>query len=328
MGSLLEVRNLTVRYHVGDGASVRAVTGASFRIEAGEIVGVLGESGSGKSTLAASMLAMFPQNALTRLGAVLLRGTDLLKLKDKELRRIRGSDISLISQEPGSALHPTMKVGTQIGEVLRAHTDCNAAKREDDAINLLRSVFPSDAERVYRSYPHELSGGQRQRVAILQAIACKPSLLVADEPTASLDPLTQRDILGLLKQLRTELQLAILFITHTPELLAGFADRIFVMYAGELVETGKASAVLRSPLHPYTRALLACRPDLRVEPRERLLPVIPGGAPDLTGLLTGCPFEPRCAERFSVCRERAPAVTNASDGAEVRCFKFDPENRN
>lgn len=323
---LLEVQHLDIRYQAENRASVRAVADVSFRMEAGEIVGVLGESGSGKSTLGASMLAMFARNAVTRQGKVLLKGRDLLKLNHRELRGIRGKDVSLISQEPGTALHPTMRVGTQIDEVLRAHTDWNKNKRQEEVISLLRSVFSSDAERVHRSYPHQLSGGQQQRVAILQAIVCKPSLLIADEPTASLDPLTQRDILELLRQLRTELKLAVLFVTHMPDLLAGFADRIFVMYAGELVETGKVSEVLHSPLHPYTRALLACRPNIRVEPQERLLPVIPGNAPDLTARTNGCAFEPRCTERLSVCRERAPGVTRISNRAEVRCFKFDSEN--
>lgn len=325
MGSLLEVHNLSVRYRAENGDSVRAVAGASFRMEAGEIVGVLGESGSGKSTLGASLAAMVPLSATIETGEVLLQGTDLLKLGAEELRNSQGTIVSLIYQEPGTALHPTMKVGAQIEEVFRAHTNCKKNERRERGLALLRSVFPSEAERIYRSYPHELSGGQRQRIAIVQAIACGPSLLVADEPTASLDPVTQQDILQLLKQLRAELDLAILLITHTPELLAGFADRTFVMYAGQIVEAGETSKVLRTPLHPYTRALLACRPDFLDESHGRRLPVIPGDAPDLTRRVNACSFEPRCSEHMTVCRERAPGVTGVT-GGEVRCFKFDPES--
>lgn len=330
MESLLEVRDLSVRYSVAGGTSIPAVSEASFRIEAGEIVGILGESGSGKSTLAISLLAMLPRNATVVHGTVVLQGKNLLELNDRELREKRGKSVSLISQEPGTALHPTIRIGAQIEEVLRAHTDFSKTERRDRAIALLQSVFSkSDAERIYRSYPHQLSGGQRQRVAILQAIACNPSLLIADEPTASLDPVTQREILQLLMKLRTELKLAIFFITHTPELLASFADRIFVMYAGRVIEAGRASELLQSPLHPYTKALLACRPILDFDgdcSRDGRLPVIPGESPNLSVLESGCVFEPRCPERVSICRDRIPGITTVNSKAEVRCFKFDAEN--
>ena len=331
MESLLEVRKLSIRYRTESSACVRAVDNASFQIGAGEIVGVLGESGSGKSTLAASLLAMSPRNATIENGAVLLQGTNLLKLAGEESRRIRGKMISLIYQEPGTALHPTMRVGVQIEEVLKAHTAYSSAERRAAALSLLNSVFSSEVERIYRSYPHQLSGGQRQRVAIAQAIACKPLLLVADEPTASLDPITQHEILELLKRLQGELKLAILFITHTPELLAGFADRVLVMYSGTIVETGKVPELLQSPLHPYTRALLGCRPTLKAAKEftgDRRLPVIPGEAPDLVIRLNGCVFEPRCSERVPICRERVPGVTATGNAAEVRCFKFDAANGN
>ena len=331
MESLLEVRDLRVRYRTESGHTVRAVESVSFQIAAGEVVGVLGESGSGKSTLAASLLAMFPLNASVEDGVVLLQGKNLMKLTGEESRRIRGKNISLVYQEPGSALHPTMRIGSQIEEVLRAHTAHGSAERQDAARALLNSVFTSasDVERIYRSYPHQLSGGQRQRVAIAQAIACKPSLLVADEPTASLDPVTQREILELLKKLQRELKLAILFITHNPELLAGFADRVLVMYAGTIVEMGRASEILRSPLHPYTRALRNCRPGLNRTNEISLgsrLPVIPGDTPDLTVPSNGCVFEPRCSERVAICRERVPGVTTVGESAQVRCFKFDVAN--
>ena len=199
MEQLLEVQNLSVRYRTASEGDVFALSQASLRIAAGEIVGVLGESGSGKSTLAASILAMFPRNAVVDGGAVLLDGNDLLKIGPRELARIRGRRISLIFQEPGVALHPTMRAGTQIEEVIRAHSDMSKGQRELEARALLASVFPEEADRIYSSYPHQLSGGQRQRIAIAQAIACRPDLLIADEPTASLDAVMQREILELLK---------------------------------------------------------------------------------------------------------------------------------
>lgn len=328
MDSLLEVRELSVSYRSKNRAPVRAVVGANFRIAGGEVVGVLGESGSGKSTLAASLLAMFPLNAAPDSGSICLEGKNLLRLDDKELRQVRGKSVSLISQEPGAALHPTIRVGIQIEEVLRAHCEYNRVERRNQAIKLLDSVFPSEVERIYRSYPHQLSGGQRQRIAIAQAIACRPSLLIADEPTASLDPVTQQEILQLLKKLQAELKLAILFITHTPKLLEGFANRVFVMYAGEIIESGRTSEVLQSPLHPYTRALLGCRPALNSphDPSQQRFRVIPGDPPDLTVSVNGCAFEPRCQESLRVCRERTPGVTALNEYAEVRCFKFNPEH--
>jgi len=325
MEPLLEVQNLNVRYRTRAGADVFALTEASLRIAPGEIVGVLGESGSGKSTLAASLLAMLPVNAAIDDGTVLLQGTNLLKLGRGELARVRGSRISLIYQEPSVALHPTMRVGVQIEEILRAHSVDSRDERRHKVRELLDSIFVADAERIYSSYPHQLSGGQRQRIAIAQAIACKPNLLVADEPTASLDPVTQREILELLKKLQRERNLAILFITHSLELLDGFADRVVVMYAGRIVEDGEAREVLSSPQHPYTQALLKCRPRLeRIEKAlsDSRIPVILGEPPGLSGRVQGCEFEPRCPERMQICRERVPEFSNSENGGKVRCFKF------
>lgn len=325
MQSLLEVRNLSVRYRSRTGADVFALNAANLQIAPGEILGVLGESGSGKSTLAASLLSLFPSNAVVEEGAVFFASRNLLQLGSVELSRIRGKSISLIFQEPGVALHPTMRAGVQIEEILRAHTGHKASDRRRRAREVLDSVFQSGADRVYSSYPHQLSGGQRQRVVTAQAIVCKPSLLIADEPTASLDPVTQREILNLLKGLQKELNLAILFITHSPDLLAGFADRIVVMYAGRIVETGGARELLNLPLHPYTKALLQCRPRLEQAaeaPRREKMPVIPGDPPDLSQPVPGCAFEPRCPDRMGLCRERRPAFTTSGKRQEVSCFKF------
>ncbi|HLZ11133.1 MAG TPA: ABC transporter ATP-binding protein [Candidatus Acidoferrum sp.] len=325
MELLLDVRNLSVRYRPQGGGEVFALRGANLTISAGEIVGVVGESGSGKSTLASSMIALLPSNGVMDEGAVVLQGTNLLKLGRGELERVRGSRVSLIFQEPGAALHPTMRVGAQIEEVLRAHGEARKEERRHAVRALLDSVFAGDAERIYFSYPHQLSGGQRQRIAIAQAIACNPKLLIADEPTASLDAVTRREIIELLKKLRRERELAILFITHSVELLEGFADRVVVMYAGRMIEEGDARSVLNAPRHPYTEALLECRPTLGRGDEVRndaRIPVIAGEAPDLSVHSNACAFEPRCAERMKICGERVPEFYESGNGGRVRCFKF------
>ena len=325
MEPLLEVQNLSVRYRISGGGDVFAVTGASLRIEPGEIVGVLGESGSGKSTLAASLLKMLPPTAEMEGGAVLLQGTNLLKLNYSELARIRGASVSLIYQEPGVALHPTIRVGAQIEEVLRAHGGDGKDARRREVQALLDVIFASDANRIYSSYPHQLSGGQRQRIAIAQAIVCKPKLLVADEPTGSLDSVTQREILELLRNLQRERNLAILFITHSLDILAGFADRGVVMYAGRIIEEGATSNLLGAPQHPYTQALLKCRPRLKEANNvssDSRIPVIPGEPPNPFAQAPGCGFEPRCPDKIQVCRERLPEFSRIANGGKVRCFKF------
>jgi len=325
MELLLDVQNLSVRYRPPGGVDVFALQGANLQIAVGQIVGVMGESGSGKSTLAASVLALLPVNGTIDAGAVVLQGTNLLELEASELERVRGSNVSLIFQEPGVALHPMMRVGAQIEEVLRAHGAESKGERRRAVGELLDLIFGGEAGRIYFSYPHQLSGGQRQRIAIAQAIVCKPKLLIADEPTASLDSVTRREIVELLKKLQRERGLAILFITHSAELLEGFADRIVVMYAGQIVEEGDATRVLKTPRHPYTEALLKCRPMLLgsedVRKPERI-PVIAGEAPDLSARSKGCAFEPRCAERMKVCCEREPELFEIENDGTVRCFKF------
>jgi oligopeptide/dipeptide ABC transporter ATP-binding protein len=325
MEPLLEVRNLSVRYHTGTGAEVFALTGADLHIEPGETVGVLGESGSGKSTLAAALLAMLPPNAAIVGGAALLRGANLLNLDAGGLQRLRGKHISLIYQEPSAALHPTMRVGTQVEEVLRAHTKKSADEIRREVRNLLESLFAADADRIRVSYPHQLSGGQRQRIAIAQTIVCKPDLLIADEPTASLDPVTQHEILDLLKGMQRKGNLAILFITHSVELLYGFASRVVVLYAGRIVEEGGTRDVLDSPQHPYTQALLKCRPTLAESARGRSharFQIISGDPPDLSVNDPLCAFEPRCPDRMHACRERPPELSTAGNGTRARCLKF------
>jgi oligopeptide transport system ATP-binding protein len=325
MTPLLEVKNLHASYSARTGEVCPALVGVNFDIRPGQILGVLGESGSGKSTLAAALLRLLPSNGKIQQGSVLFEGKNLLEASSEDLRRIRGGRIGLILQEPSSSLHPTMQIGRQVSDVLAAHDTLDRRTLGEKTSELLGSVFPVDAERISRSYPHELSGGQRQRVLIAQAIACGPSLIVADESTASLDPTTQQEILQLFRTLQQKLGLAMILITHNPALLAGLADRILILYAGRVAEVGPTAQVLASPQHPYTAALMRCLPSHFAEgqsARKTKLRVIPGDPPDLSLYASGCQFEPRCTERMEVCKGNEPSATALSTIHDVSCFKF------
>jgi len=325
MGPILEVRDLQVAYRSRGGDLFRAVDGISFCLESGEVLGVLGESGSGKSTLAVSLLRLFRRNSVVVSGAVLFDGRDLLKAEPRELQAIRGKNISLIFQEPSVALHPTMRVGQQVRQILDAHGMGNRGELVRRTREVFEALFGEEAERIARSYPHQISGGQRQRVLIAQAIACRPSVLVADEPTASLDPTTQMEILDVFRGLRTSLGLTMIFITHSPALLSGFADRILVLYGGRVAELGVASEVLVSPKHPYTQALFRSIPPLD-EPHDggkKILPAIPRDSNLSSGPRAGCPFEPRCPERMDICKSENPGLVNLSKSHLVSCFRYE-----
>jgi oligopeptide/dipeptide ABC transporter ATP-binding protein len=329
MSALLEVQNLDVAYLPRMGVNTWALVDISFEIMPGEILGILGESGSGKSTLAASLANLLPESGKIHRGQISLDGSQLLRLSPSGLQKLRGAQISLIFQEPFMALHPTMRVGDQVSEVLRAHERLNRAELRRNARRVLAEVFSSDVERIARSYPHELSGGQRQRVLIAQAIACRPKLVVADEPTACLDSTTQREILALFKDLRERLGVAIVFITHNPALLPGFADRVLVLYAGRVVEWGPAQKVLFSPQHPYSKALLQCVPRFEETcstSRKTELKVIGGDSPYSASLADACAFVPRCVDRMDVCQSRQPTSVLVNETHRVFCFKFSSEN--
>jgi oligopeptide/dipeptide ABC transporter ATP-binding protein len=325
MTPLLRVQDLRVAYSDRTGEVCPALAGVSFDLGPGEILGVLGESGSGKSTLASALLRLLPSNGEIHGGAVLFEEKNLLDSSPQDIRKIRGGRIGLIFQEPSSSLHPTIQVSRQVSDVLAAHESLDRQTLSEKTTRLLATLFPLDAERISRSYPHELSGGQRQRVLIAQAIACGPSLVIADEPTASLDPTTQQEILQLFQTLRQKLGLAMILITHNPALLLGLADRILVLYAGRVAEIGPTASLLASPQHPYTTALLRCLPLHFAESqskRQARLHVIPGDPPDLTLHAQGCQFEPRCAARMEVCKSDEPTATVVSELHEVSCFKF------
>ena len=272
-----------------------------------------------------ALLRLLPGNGEIQKGALLFEGQDLLHLEPRALEGIRGARIALIFQEPSLALHPTIRIGEQIADVLAAHRSLRRRTLREKALELLAEVFPADAARIADSYPHQLSGGQQQRVLIAQAIACGPALIVADEPTASLDPTTQLEILGLFRTLREKFKLSLILITHNPALLAGLADRVLVMYAGRIAEIGPAEQVLAFPQHPYTLALLQSVPRGLDEPakgRKSRLPVIPGEAANLVAFANGCRFESRCRDRMDLCTQSEPAAVVVSEKHAVSCFKY------
>ena len=326
MTAILEIQDLHVSYRSSRGRLWPALAGVSFGLMPGEIMGVLGESGSGKSTLAGSLVRLLPGNACITRGTVQFEGKDLLRAKPDQLQQVRGRRISLIFQEPSLALHPTMRAGEQVRQVLAAHGSWEKKTLNGRTLQVFAEVFPEEADRISRSYPHQLSGGQRQRVLIAQAIACDPCVIIADEPTASLDPTTQMEILAVFRKLKEKMGLAMIFITHNPALLSGFADRVLVLYAGKVVECGSAETVLASPRHPYTKALFQSIPAVSEKSghgRRTKLPAILGDSARSSLPIRGCPFEPRCTERMDTCKEREPASVNLSASHTVSCFKYE-----
>lgn len=319
---LIKIRGLAVTYCAGDGVVIRAVDGVSLEIHPQEIVGILGESGCGKSTLAGALLRLLPPQAKCE-GEILFRACELLNLPDAKLRALRGRHIALIPQDPALSLNPVMTAGAQVGEALRAHLSLESRQRRQRVTELLREVGFDRPEEIYPAYPHQLSGGQRQRIAIAQAVACRPSLLIADEPTSKLDATLQGEIVELLSQIRQRHGMAILIISHDPAIFAGLADRIAVMYAGRIVEVGSSVEVLGRPLHPYTKALMRIASSLVTGTATSVrLPAIAGESPDPSCIPDGCRFEPRCSERMEVCSQRYPQAFLPEPTRLVNCFKY------
>jgi len=313
--TLISVTDLRVQFFTGPQA-VRAVDGVSFDIAEGETVALVGESGCGKSVTAMALARLVPQPPGHYVGgSVRFQGREVLTMDESALRALRGRDISYIFQEPGSALNPVFTIGWQIAEAIRLHrpeADARAA-----ALEMMRLVGIPEPERRMQAYPHELSGGQQQRVMIAMAIACRPKLLVADEPTTALDVTIQAQILDLLRDLQRQLGMAILLITHNLGLVAETAHRMFVMYAGRLVESGAAPAVLTAPRHPYTRALLEAVP--RLEGAAGRLKAIEGHVPNPADLPSGCKFHPRCPFARERCRVEEPVWEAEDKDRGVRC---------
>ena len=290
---------------------------------AAEAVGILGESGCGKTTLGLSLLGLLPAAGRIAGGTVVFQGKNLLALGDRQLQRIRGAELAMVYQEPGIALNPVIRVGDQIAEVLRAHRKLGLSRAREEARSLLALVGFAVDSCIDEAYPHQLSGGQKQRVVIAQAVACRPALIIADEPTTALDAVTQSEILALLKALQTKLQLALLLISHDPDALEQFVDRIVVMYAGRLVEEGPVNQVMDNPCHPYTRALLQARLARALSKNhKRPLASIPGEPPDLTSLPPGCAFADRCPDARSICRDRKPDAFRVEPSRRIECFNY------
>jgi oligopeptide/dipeptide ABC transporter ATP-binding protein len=321
MPPLLDVRGLKTEFRTGAGL-VRAVDGVSYTVDQGETVAVVGESGSGKSVGALSILRLIPDPpGRVVAGEVLFDGRDLLALSEAEMRLIRGRDIGMVFQEPMTSLNPVLTIGRQITEVLEQHQGAGRADAERRALELLEMVGIADAGRRLRQYPHQLSGGMRQRVMIAVALACNPKLIIADEPTTALDVTIQAQILELMKALTVRLNVALIVITHNLGIVARYASRVNVMYAGRIVEAGSADAIYHDPRHPYTMALLRSVPRLDQPRRARLDPV-DGQPPDLTRLDGGCAFRPRCRFAVEACAQAQPPLAAAGEAGHVAaCFR-------
>ncbi len=317
--TLLSVRNLRVVFGSGP-VELPAVDDVGFDLAEGEVLGIVGESGSGKSVTALSIMGLLPKPpARVAAGSIKFQGAELVGLGERDLRRIRGPGIGMIFQEPMTSLNPVFPIGDQLMETVRVHERVGKAAQRDRAIAMLSKVGIAEPERRLRDYPHQLSGGMRQRVMIAMALACSPKLLIADEPTTALDVTIQQQILELLLDLREELGMAIMIITHNMGVVAEMADRVLVMYAGRIVERAPVAELFERPAHPYTRGLLESIPTLTDE-RDRLK-TIPGTLPNPATLPPGCRFEPRCQWRIAACAEAVPPLEPLRDSHESACIR-------
>jgi oligopeptide/dipeptide ABC transporter ATP-binding protein len=320
---LLEIHNLKTYFYTEDGV-VRAVDGVDFNVYPGEVLGIVGESGCGKSVTSLSIMRLISQPGKIVEGEILYEGKDLLKLSDTEMMAMRGNRISMIFQQPQTSLNPVFRVGEQISEVLNIHQDFGKEAGKKRAIELLKLVGIPDAERRAEAFPHELSGGMAQRVMIAMALACVPDLLIADEPTTALDVTIQAQILDLMRNMRSQLGAAVILITHDLGVIAEMANRVAVMYAGEIVEQTDVISLFKEPLHPYTVGLIGSTPVLG-QLREKL-EVIPGTVPNLVNLPSGCRFQPRCQAcvkyNMSICTEKRPDLIQTVKGHKIRCWLY------
>jgi oligopeptide/dipeptide ABC transporter ATP-binding protein len=316
--SLLAVEDLAVSFGRA-GRRVRVLDGISFAIEPGEILGVVGESGSGKTVTALALARLLGEQGTIERGRIVLDGRDLAALSADEMTDVRGRELAMIFQEPMTSLNPLLKAGFQVAEVLMEHLGLARAEAMRRAVGLLDQVGIADAARRAEAYPHQLSGGMRQRVMIAMALACKPKLLIADEPTTALDVTIQAQILALLRDLRDRTGAAILLITHDLGVIAETVDRVLVMYAGEIVEEAPVERLFSAPAHPYTRLLLRSIPS--VEAKRRILEAIAGAPPSPLRFPGGCRFHPRCPLSVGLCAEKSPTREPASGGGIVRCWR-------
>ena len=314
---LLEVHDLTVRFRGPAGIRIPAVEGVSFELDEGRSLALVGESGSGKTVTSLALMRLLPPTAEVG-GRISFSGHDVLRVADDDLRRLRGALMAMIFQEPMNALNPVMRVGDQVAEAVRAHLPVSKKEAMARAIEVFREVALPEPEKRVRDYPHQLSGGMRQRVMIAMSLVHKPALLIADEPTTALDVTVQRQILELIAELRRKHRLALLFISHDLAVVAQVAERVAVMYAGNIVEMGSTERILKDPVHPYTRGLLRSAPSLKT-PRHQPLKTIEGTVPGAQSLPPGCRFEPRCELRVEACKAALPELIEVAPGHWARC---------
>ena len=321
--ALVRVEDLTVRFVSRDG-TVNAVNGVSFAVDAGEVLCILGESGSGKSVTLRALMRLLPANRARLAGRITLAGRDVVGLDKDALADMRGSEVAMIFQEPMTAFDPVFTVGYQISETVRRHDGVSEAQARKRALELLEMVqIPSPARRL-ENYPHEMSGGMRQRAMIALALSCRPKLLLADEPTTALDATVQIQIIQLIRRLQRELGMAVLFVTHDVGVAVEISDRIAVMYAGRIVETGPVRAVIREPRHPYTQGLLAST--VHGGMRGKRLEAIPGSPVNLMDMPPGCAFAPRCKQAEAACQAAVPAEVWLGAARMARCIKVAPQH--
>ena len=325
MEKILEVKDLQVSFNTYAG-EVRAVRDVSFHINQGETLCFVGESGCGKTVTAKAIMRLLPKGqAVIKEGSqIVFSGKDVLKMDGKELRNYRGNDVSMIFQDPMTSLNPTMTCGKQIIETLRLHRGLSKEEATKEAIHMLEMVKIPDAERRIKDYPHQMSGGMRQRVMIAIALACQPHLLIADEPTTALDVTIQAQIIDLLRELKEKLNTAIILVTHDLGVVANFADRIQVMYAGQVVERGTAREIFYEAKHPYTWALLSSVPKLAKESKQELY-TLQGTPPDLILPLKHCPFAARCEFCMPICKEQMPQEAVLTDTHRLSCWLQHPD---
>lgn len=318
---LLEIKKLRTHFQTKRGW-ITAVDDVSFALRKGEIIGVVGESGSGKTVTSQSILRLYDEKSVRYEGEILFEGTDLLKLSHSNMRQMRGNEISMIFQDPLSALNPVFTIGNQIIESLRLHQKMSKEKAYSEAIRLLELTGIPSPEMRINEYPHELSGGMRQRVMIAMALACRPKLLIADEPTTALDVTIQSQILDLIIQLNKDLQMGVIFITHDLGVVAEICTRVVVMYLGQIVEEGNIESIFNSPLHPYTKGLMKSIPQLDGD-REEELYVIEGNVPSLHDIPIGCRFHNRCSFANELCLSKMPELQTTRSGQKVRCWHYE-----
>ena len=317
---LVRARDLHVSF-VSPDATIAAVNGIDLDLAAGEVLCILGESGSGKSVTLRALMALNPRRKTVLSGELSVGGYDIMSMSESDLSSVRGKVVSMIFQEPMTAFDPVFTIGRQISEAIMRHEGVGQGEAEKRALDLLEMVQVPSAKRRLKAYPHELSGGLRQRAMIAMAISCRPKLLLADEPTTALDATVQIQILLLLRRLRDELGMGIVFVTHDLGVAGEIADRIAVMYAGRMVEQGSVADVMARPLHPYTQGLMGAT--VHSGNRGERLTTIPGAPPDLRYPITGCAFAPRCSHASEICREALPAFRHRGDDRSVRCVKFE-----